>query len=210
MIPRSNVAVTAILVACLGAACVAPPTPASDSNPYGNSPVDIGGGSRSDKGGEAGRVGERFIVEAPSPVVGGSTMCLDVQIKSGVSNQNYPFIASNDAQFSSGGSFSEMVNFAQSNDADFVAMAIEGKTGIDALIVKVSEARSRDELKTATSALDRVLRAGHYWVPHWYRPYHYIAYWDKYGRPEVKPRYERGIIHTWWFDAAKAAKLKSN
>jgi microcin C transport system substrate-binding protein len=81
---------------------------------------------------------------------------------------------------------------------------------IDALIVKVSEARSRDELKTATSALDRVLRAGHYWVPHWYRPYHYIAYWDKYGRPEVKPRYERGIIHTWWFDAAKAAKLKSN
>jgi microcin C transport system substrate-binding protein len=81
---------------------------------------------------------------------------------------------------------------------------------VDALIVKVSEAKSREELKTATSALDRVLRAGHYWVPHWYRPYHYIAYWDKYGRPVVKPRYERGIIHTWWYDADKAAKLKSN
>ena len=40
---------------------------------------------------------------------------------------------------------------------------------VDALIVKISEAKSREELKTATRALDRVLRAGHYWVPHWYR-----------------------------------------
>jgi microcin C transport system substrate-binding protein len=81
---------------------------------------------------------------------------------------------------------------------------------IDALIGKVTEANSREELKTATRALDRVLRAGHYWVPHWYRPYHYIATWDKFGRPAVKPRYERGIIHTWWFDAERAAKLKGN
>jgi len=81
---------------------------------------------------------------------------------------------------------------------------------VDALIGKVTEANSREELKTATRALDRVLRAGHYWVPHWYRPYHYIATWDKFGRPAVKPRYERGIIHTWWYDAERAAKLKGN
>jgi microcin C transport system substrate-binding protein len=81
---------------------------------------------------------------------------------------------------------------------------------VDALIAKVSEANNRAALKAATRALDRVLRAGHYWVPHWYRPYHYVAYWDKFGRPSVKPRYERGIIHTWWYDAEKAAKLKSN
>ena len=81
---------------------------------------------------------------------------------------------------------------------------------IDALIGKVTEAGSRDQLKTATRALDRVLRAGHYWVPHWYRPYHYIAAWDKFGRPAVKPRYERGITHTWWYDAEKAAKLRAN
>jgi microcin C transport system substrate-binding protein len=81
---------------------------------------------------------------------------------------------------------------------------------IDALIGKVTEANSREQLNTATRALDRVLRAGHYWVPHWYRPFHYIAYWDKYGRPAVKPRYERGITHTWWYDAEKAAKLKAN
>ena len=36
---------------------------------------------------------------------------------------------------------------------------------------------------TATRALDRVLRAGHYWVPHWYKAAHNVAYWDKFGRP---------------------------
>jgi microcin C transport system substrate-binding protein len=81
---------------------------------------------------------------------------------------------------------------------------------VDALIGKVTEANSREELKSATHALDRVLRAGHYWVPQWYRPYHYVATWDKFGRPAVKPRYERGIIHTWWFDTERAAKLKGN
>jgi microcin C transport system substrate-binding protein len=65
-------------------------------------------------------------------------------------------------------------------------------------------------LKTATRALDRVLRAGHYWVPHWHRPFHYLAYWDKFGRPAVKPRYDRGVVDTWWYDAEKAAKLKPN
>jgi microcin C transport system substrate-binding protein len=81
---------------------------------------------------------------------------------------------------------------------------------VDAMIGKVTEANSREDLKTATRALDRVLRAGHYWVPHWYKPSHYIAMWDKFGRPPVKPRYERGIIHTWWYDAERAAKLKGN
>lgn len=81
---------------------------------------------------------------------------------------------------------------------------------IDALIVKALEAGSREELNTATRALDRVLRAGHYWVPHWFKAAHHVAHWDKFGRPAVKPRYERGIVHTWWYDAEKAAKLRPN
>jgi len=85
-----------------------------------------------------------------------------------------------------------------------------GHPAIDALISKVTEAKSRAELNTATKALDRVLRAGHYWVPHWYKAAHNIAHWDKFSRPAVKPRYERGIIHTWWYDTEKAAKLKPN
>jgi microcin C transport system substrate-binding protein len=81
---------------------------------------------------------------------------------------------------------------------------------VDALIAKVIEARSRQELEAATRALDRVLRVGHYWVPQWYKPAHHVAYWDKYARPAVKPRFDRGIIHSWWYDAVKAAKLKDN
>jgi microcin C transport system substrate-binding protein len=81
---------------------------------------------------------------------------------------------------------------------------------IDALIAKVVEAKSREDLKIATRALDRVLRAGHYWVPHWYKAAHHIAYWDKFSRPAVKPAYERGVIQTWWYDPDKAAKLKPN
>ena len=68
-------------------------------------------------------------------------------------------------------------------------------------------AKSRDQLETAARALDRVLRAGHYWVPHWYKASNNIAYWDKFSRPETKARFDRGILDTWWYDGAKAAKL---
>lgn len=66
-------------------------------------------------------------------------LCLDVEIKPSFSTENYPLIAANDAQFSSGGSFSEMVDFAGANDAGYVALAVEGRTGIDALITKDGE-----------------------------------------------------------------------
>lgn len=79
---------------------------------------------------------------------------------------------------------------------------------IDALIEKVVRAGTRQEMVTATRALDRVMRAGHYWVPQYYKAKHTIAYWDKFARPAVKPTYDRGIIDTWWYDAEKAARLK--
>jgi microcin C transport system substrate-binding protein len=81
---------------------------------------------------------------------------------------------------------------------------------VDALIDKVVEAKSRAELVTAGRALDRVLRAGHYWVPQWYKAEHNVAFWDEFSRPKVKPRFDEGVIDTWWFDADKAAKLKKN
>ncbi|MFW6024374.1 MAG: extracellular solute-binding protein [Dichotomicrobium sp.] len=79
---------------------------------------------------------------------------------------------------------------------------------IDALIEKVLGADSRDAMRTAARALDRVLRAGHYWVPQWYKTTHHIAFWDKFSRPETKPKYDRGVIETWWYDKDKAAALE--
>ena len=79
---------------------------------------------------------------------------------------------------------------------------------IDTLIDKIIAAGTRAELTDACRALDRVIRAGRYWIPHWYKASHWIAYWDVFGRPARKPRFARGIPATWWYDRAKAAKLE--
>jgi microcin C transport system substrate-binding protein len=79
---------------------------------------------------------------------------------------------------------------------------------IDALIDAIIAAPTRPALTTACRALDRVIRAGRYWIPHWYKPSHWIAYWDVFGRPASQPRYFRGIPETWWYDPAKATKVQ--
>ena len=81
---------------------------------------------------------------------------------------------------------------------------------VDALIDIIIAAKTRDELATACRALDRVIRAGRYWVPHWYLPAHRIAFWDVFGRPPAQPRYFRGIPDTWWYDRDKATKLEKS
>ncbi|MEO1120846.1 MAG: extracellular solute-binding protein [Pseudomonadota bacterium] len=82
---------------------------------------------------------------------------------------------------------------------------------IDGLIEKVNAATSRDELRNAAKALDRVFRAGHYWAPHWNKASHSIVYWDRFGRPQDlgidKPPFDRAILTTWWYDPAKANAL---
>ena len=78
---------------------------------------------------------------------------------------------------------------------------------IDALIERVIAADTRSGLVTACKALDRVIRSGRYWVPHWYKASHWLAFWDVFGRPAIKPRFARGIPETWWYDREKAAKI---
>jgi microcin C transport system substrate-binding protein len=79
---------------------------------------------------------------------------------------------------------------------------------VDALVDLIIAARTREDLTTACKALDRVIRAGRYWIPHWYASTHSIAYWDVFGFPERQPRCFRGIPDTWWHDAAKAAAVE--
>jgi microcin C transport system substrate-binding protein len=86
---------------------------------------------------------------------------------------------------------------------------------IDALVEKIIGAEDRVELTNACRALDRVFRAGRYWVPQWYRTTHPLAYWDVFDHPKTLPRYQVsdyssdvGERTIWWYDAAKAAKLE--
>jgi microcin C transport system substrate-binding protein len=79
---------------------------------------------------------------------------------------------------------------------------------IDALVDKIIAADNRPALVSACRALDRVFRSGRYWIPHWNKGTHWLAFWDVFGRPATKPRYGRGIPETWWYDRDKAAKLE--
>ena len=77
-------------------------------------------------------------------------VCLDVELQSSFSTANYPFVASGEAQFAAGGSFSEVVNYATANEAELVAIIIEGGRPIDTLIVKEGEAESLEDLAGTT------------------------------------------------------------
>ena len=79
---------------------------------------------------------------------------------------------------------------------------------IDAMIGRIIGAETRPELVIACRALDRLIRAGRYWVPHWYKASHWVAYWDTFGHPPTKPRYARGAPETWWYDPNKANRIE--
>ncbi|MCH7957963.1 MAG: ABC transporter substrate-binding protein [Proteobacteria bacterium] len=77
---------------------------------------------------------------------------------------------------------------------------------IDTLIDLVIAAPDRESLTARTRALDRVLLWGHYVIPHWHIQSFRVAYWDKFGRPAVTPKYNLGF-DTWWIDSGKNVAL---
>ncbi|MCV6591519.1 MAG: extracellular solute-binding protein [Silicimonas sp.] len=79
---------------------------------------------------------------------------------------------------------------------------------VDALIEEIIGAPSRAELEPRVKALDRVLRDKILWVPNWHKGTHWLAYWDVFGKPEVKPPYIRGEDY-WWWDEGKYQALKA-
>ncbi len=78
---------------------------------------------------------------------------------------------------------------------------------VDGLVETMADAKSRENLNTACRALDRVLRAGHYWVPMWYHDTYWVAYWDAFARPERQPKLGVGAPGTWWWDEGKAKAI---
>jgi len=80
-------------------------------------------------------------------------------------------------------------------------------TAIDQLIELIIAAPDRDSLINRVRALDRVLLWHHFVIPHWHIPYTRIAYWDKFGRPEIIPM-QGPQLDTWWVDLEKADVLE--
>ena len=78
---------------------------------------------------------------------------------------------------------------------------------VDELIDKLVRAETREELVAYSHALDRVLLWQYYVIPHWYSGVYRIGYWDKFGQPDIAPKYGLAVVDTWWTDPAKAAKI---
>lgn len=82
---------------------------------------------------------------------------------------------------------------------------------VDGLIDRIIAAKTRSEITFAARALDRVLRAGRYWIPAWYRGEHFFAFWDMFERPGPIPTLasspNAAAMATWWHDAEKARRI---
>lgn len=79
-------------------------------------------------------------------------------------------------------------------------------TAIDAVVQQLIRAPDRASLVTRTRALDRLLRAGYYQIPTYGKGENWLAYWNMYRQPAVKPKLSTGIDY-WWSDAAQAQKV---
>jgi microcin C transport system substrate-binding protein len=77
---------------------------------------------------------------------------------------------------------------------------------IDKLVDLVIAAPDRPSLVARTRALDRVLLWGHYVIPQWHIQAFRVAYWNKFARPKIAPKYALGF-DTWWVDATKEAAV---
>jgi microcin C transport system substrate-binding protein len=75
---------------------------------------------------------------------------------------------------------------------------------IDALVDRVINASTREQLLTAAHALDRVLLWSWYIVPHWHLQTLRLAYWDRFGRP-AQPIRSGLDFETWWIEPKRAA-----
>ncbi len=91
---------------------------------------------------------------------------------------------------------------------------------VDSLLKTMGEARTLDELRTASRALDRVVMWNWWQVPYLYSANERASYWDKFGMPTVRPKYytaetagDAGStlvypawpITTWWIKAEGTA-----
>ncbi|MCB2081603.1 MAG: ABC transporter substrate-binding protein, partial [Rickettsiales bacterium] len=78
---------------------------------------------------------------------------------------------------------------------------------VDAMIEALLKAKSREKQLTALHALDRILLAEHYLIPHFHSRYFRILYRNAYDRPQTPPKYNLGL-DLWWANPEKEACLQ--
>lgn len=76
-------------------------------------------------------------------------LCLDVELRPGFSVTNYPLVAANQAQFSSAGNYTEILNYSK-DGAEYVALVDYGKVPVEALVTPDGGATTLADLKGKT------------------------------------------------------------
>ena len=80
----------------------------------------------------------------------------------------------------------------------------------EAIIEATMNAATREAEHASLMALDRALRYEFIMIPVWYKPNHWVAYYDKFEYPETIPPYALGQLDFWWYNADKAEALKAS
>ena len=111
--------------------------------------------------------------------------------------------------FEPGGGLKQWFGSETAEDSSRNIMAL-ADPAVDRLIEAVIAAETLDDLRPATRALDRVLRAHGFWVPQWGNSEHWVAYWDMYRHPDEIPPLALPVLDTWWWDAEAAAELEAS
>ena len=88
------------------------------------------------------------------------------------------------------------------------SMNISGVTNpvIDDIIEKLISAKNRKELINYTKVLDRILLFNYYVIPQFHIGHYRVAYWNKFSRPSISPKYDLGFDF-WWYDKNKDSKI---
>lgn len=78
---------------------------------------------------------------------------------------------------------------------------------VDYLIEKLIAAPTYKDLVICAHALDRVLLFNYYMIPAWHSQTSKIAYWDKFGKPDLHPKYLPYYFENWWALPEKTSEL---
>jgi microcin C transport system substrate-binding protein len=92
-------------------------------------------------------------------------------------------------------------------DSTYNTAGVEN-SAIDFLTEQIDKNQTNKEaLLYYGRALDRVLQWNFFVIPEWHLNKFRLAYWNKFSRPDIRPRYSTGFIDTWWIDKEKQAAL---
>jgi microcin C transport system substrate-binding protein len=103
---------------------------------------------------------------------------------------------------SPGQEYADMFGSKAAVTEDSGNMAGVSSPAVDAIIARMTSAKTKADLLPACQALDRVISHSHYLIPQWTATTHRMAFNDRrLGRPGQVPPYSSGegwVINTWW------------